>query len=60
MADCVYRKVFLEVSLGLFNNVNDRDMPKSDAVSSEGPRTTGIQQRSSALSLTHRDFSIFS
>ncbi len=32
-------------------------MPMSDAVSSEGPKTTGIQQRSSALSLTHRDFS---
>ncbi len=32
-------------------------MPMSDAVSSEGPKTTGIQQRSSVLSLTHRDFS---
>ncbi len=32
----------------------------SDAVSSEGPKTTGIQQRSSALSLTHRDLSSFS
>ncbi len=31
-----------------------------DAVSSMGPKTTGIQQRSSALSLTHRDFSSFS
>ncbi len=27
----------------------------SDEVSSEGPKTTDIQQRSSALSLTHRD-----
>ncbi len=32
----------------------------SVAVSSEGLKTTGIQQRSSALSLTHRDFSSFS
>ncbi len=32
-------------------NVNDRIMPMSDAVSSEGPKTTGIQKRSSALSL---------
>ncbi len=30
-------------------------MPMSDAVSSECPKTTGIQQRSSALSFTHRD-----
>ncbi len=35
-------------------------MPMSDGVSSEGPKTMIIQQRSSALSLTHRDFSIFS
>ncbi len=35
-------------------------MPMSDAVSSEGPKTTGIQQKSSALSLTHRDFSSIS
>ncbi len=41
-------------------NVNDRIMPMSDAVLSEGPRTKGIQQRSSALSITHRDFSNFS
>ncbi len=40
--------------------VNDRIMPMSDAVSSKGPKTTGIQQRSSALSLTHRYFSSFS
>ncbi len=62
MADCVYRQwfLFLEVFLGPFSNVNDRIMPMSDAVSSEGPKTTGIQQRSSALSLTHRDFSRFS
>ncbi len=43
-----------------FSNVNDRIMLMSDAVSSEGPKTTGIQQRSSALSLMHRDFSSFS
>ncbi len=55
MAYCVYRQWFLEVFLGPFSNVNDRIMPMSDAVSSEGPKTTGIQQRSSALSLTHRD-----
>ncbi len=42
------------------DNVNGRIMPMSDAVSSEGPKTMGIQQRSSALSLTHRDFSSFS
>ncbi len=54
-ADCVYRQWFLEVFLDPFSNVNDRIMPMSDAVSSEGPKTTGIQQRSSALSLTHRD-----
>ncbi len=60
-ADCVYRQWFLEVFLGPFSNVNDRIMPMSDAVSSKGPNTTsGIQQRSSALSLTHRDFSSFS
>ncbi len=53
----VYRQWFLEVFLGLYSNVNDRNMPMSDAMSSEGPKTTGIQQRSSALSLTHRDFS---
>ncbi len=51
---------FLEVFLGPFSDVNDRIMPMSDAVSSEGPKTTGIQQRSSALSLTQRDFSRFS
>ncbi len=60
MADCVYRQWFLEVFLGPFCNVDDRIMPMSDAVSSEGPKTTGIKQRSSALSLTHRDFSSFS
>ncbi len=59
-ADCVYQQWFLEVFLGLFSNVNDRIMPMSDAVSSEGQKTTGIQQRSSALSHTHRDFSSFS
>ncbi len=59
-ADCVYRQWFLEVFLGPFSNVNDRIMPMSDAVLSEDPKTTDIQQRSSALSLTHRDFSSFS
>ncbi len=51
---------FLEVFLGPFSNENDKIMPMIDAVSSEGLKTTGIQQRSSALSLTHRDFSSFS
>ncbi len=37
-----YRQWFLEVFLGLYSNVNDRIMPMSDAVSSEGPKTTGI------------------
>ncbi len=60
MADCVYRQWFLEVFLGPFSSVNNIIMPISDAVSSEGPKTTGIQQRSSALSLMHRDFSSFS
>ncbi len=60
MTDCVCRQRFLEVFLGPFSNVNDRIMPMSDAVSSEGPKTTGIQQRYPALSLTHRDFSSFS
>ncbi len=36
---------------------NDRIMLMSDTVSSEGPKTTGIQQSSSAMSLTLRDFS---
>ncbi len=40
MADCVYRWWFLEVFLGTFSNVNDRIMLMSDAVSSEGPKTT--------------------
>ncbi len=54
MANCVYRQCFLEVFLGPFSNVNDRIMSMSGAVSSEGLKTTGIQQRSSAsLSLTH-------
>ncbi len=48
-ADCVYRQWFLEVFLGPFSNVNDRIMPMSDVVSSEGPKTTGIQQRSYPL-----------
>ncbi len=58
--DCVYWQWFLEVLLGPFSNANDRVMPMRDAVLSEGPKTTGIQQRSSALSLMHRDFSSFS
>ncbi len=37
-ADCVYRWWFLEVFLGPFINVNDRIMPMTDAVSSEGLR----------------------
>ena len=41
--DCVYRWWFLEVFLGPFSNVNDRIMPVSDAVASEGPKITGIQ-----------------
>ncbi len=51
---------FLEVFLGPFSNVNDRIMPMSDAVPSEGPKTTGFQQRSSALFLTHKEVSSFS
>jgi len=35
-ADGVYRQWFLEVFLGPFSNVNDRIMPMSNAVSSEG------------------------
>ncbi len=41
--DCVYRQWFLEVFLGPFSNVNDRILPMSDAVSSEGPKAKGIQ-----------------
>jgi len=59
-ADCVYRQWFLLVFLCPFSNVNDRIKPMSDAVLSEGAKNTGIQQRSSALSLKHRDFSSFS
>ncbi len=55
-ADCVYQQLFMEVFLGPISNINDRIMQISDAVSSEVLRTTGIQQRSSALSLTHRLF----
>ncbi len=58
--DCVYQQWFLEVILGPFSNANDRIMQMSDAMLSEGPKTTGILQRSSALSLTHRDYSSFS
>ncbi len=39
-ADCVYRQWFLEVFLGPLSNVNDRIMPMSDAVSSEGTKTS--------------------
>ncbi len=56
-AVCVYRQWFLEVFLGPFSNVNDRIMTMSDAVSSEGLKITGIQHRSSALSLTHKHLS---
>ncbi len=59
-AYCVFGQWFLEAFLGPFSNVNDIIMPMSDAVSSEGPKTKGIQQRSSALSLMHRDFSSLS
>ncbi len=38
MADSVYRKWFLEAFLGPFSNVNDRIMPMSAAVLSEGPK----------------------
>ncbi len=60
VADCVYRQWFLEVFLGPFSNVNDRIMQMSNTMLTEGPKTTGIQQRSSALCLTHRDLSSFS
>ncbi len=56
----LHRQWFLEVFLSPFSNVNDRIMLMSDAVSSEGPKTMCIQQRSLALSLTHRDFSSYS
>ncbi len=42
--DCVYQQWFLEVFLGPFSNVNDRIMPMGNEVSSECPKTTGIQQ----------------
>ncbi len=47
MVTCVYQRWFLEVFLSPFSNVNDRIMPMSDVVSSEGLQTMGIQQRSS-------------
>ncbi len=56
-ADYVYLQWLLEVFLGPFSNVNDRIMPMSDAMSSEGPKTTVIQQKSLGLSLMHRDLS---
>ncbi len=63
-ADCLYGQWFLEVFLGPFSNVNDRIMSMNYDVSSvssvSGLKTTGIQQRSSALSLTHRYFYSFS
>ncbi len=59
-ADCVYGQWFLEVFLGPFSNVNDRFMSMSYDVSSEGLKTTGIQQRYSALSVTQRYFYSFS
>ncbi len=40
MPDCVYQQWFLEVFLGPFSNVNDRIMPMSDLVLSEGLKTT--------------------
>ncbi len=54
------RQWFLEVFLGPCRKANDRIMPISDAGPSEGQKTMAIQQRSSVLSLTHRDFSSFS
>ncbi len=51
---------FFKYSWAHLVNVNDKIMQISDAVSSESPKTTGIQQRSSALSLMHRYFSSFS
>ncbi len=43
--------------LGPFSNVNDRIVPMSDAVSSEGPKTTGFQQRSSSFRTEASPFS---
>ncbi len=39
---CVYRQWFLEVFLGPFIIVNDRIMPMSDTVLSEGPKTFDV------------------
>ncbi len=49
MADCVYRQWFMEVFLGPFSNFNDRIMPMSDTVSSEGPKAAGIPYAQSLL-----------
>ncbi len=49
MADCVYRQWFLEIFLGPFSNVNDRIMPMSDAVSSEGPKRRKMAPRMAAV-----------
>ncbi len=51
--------IYRHILLGPFSNVNDRIMPISDAVSSDGLKTMGIQQRSSTFSLTHSDFFSF-
>ncbi len=41
---CLPTVVSGSIFLGAFSNVSDKIMPMSDAVSSEGPKTTGIQQ----------------
>ncbi len=50
--DWVYKQWFLKVFLGPFSNVNDRIMPMSDAVSSEGrrPRASNKDLRPCPLS----------
>ncbi len=47
----VYRQWFLEVFLSPFSNVNDRIMPMSDAVSSEGLRPCPLRTEISPVSL---------
>ncbi len=55
---CTYAPLYHQRCLCLptmaFSNVNDRIMPMSDAVASEGPETTGIQQKSSYLYFVQR------
>ncbi len=55
---CLPTVVFWKYSWAHLVVLNDRIMPMSDAVSSEGPKTSGIQQRYLAFVPYTRDFSV--